>query len=176
MKFGTNIGTTEVGTEIGWIQSKMTDGHKSWNNTNWYRNWIQNKLTGGHNIWSRNWQGDWVRHKLTSHSIESVGQVVGASTDRRCRRITFEIETAACRTVVRARHPAARGYRCHWDAEARLPCSTAGNSLVWCEGRRLLVSHNAEGKLMTIESRQAMVRRPFCQSHDTARTTGLFRA
>ena len=48
----------------------------------------------------------------------------------------------------------------HWDAEAGVQCSTAGKSAVWNEGRCLLVSKDAEGKLMTIESRQAQVRRP----------------
>ena len=38
--------------------------------------------------------------------------------------------------------------------------STAGKSVVWDEGRRLLVSNDTEGKLVTIESRQAEVRRP----------------
>ena len=146
-----------------WVQNELTDDHKSWNTRIWYRYWIQDKLAGGHNIWSRNWQGDWVRNKLTSNSIESVGQVVGLRLDRRCRQITFGIDTAACRTVVlaRPRHPATRGYRCHRDAEAGVQYSTAGKSVVWDEGRRWLVSKDTEGKLMTIESRQAEVRRPF---------------
>ena len=59
-----------------------------------------------------------------------------------------------------ARHPATRGYRCHWDAEARVQYSTAGKSVVWDEGRRLLVSKDTKGKLTTIESQQAEVRRP----------------
>ena len=62
--------------------------------------------------------------------------------------------------MVPARHPATRGYPRHWDAEAVLPCSTAGKSVVWDEGRRLLASKDTEGKSMTIESRQAEVRRP----------------
>ena len=59
-----------------------------------------------------------------------------------------------------ARHPATRGYRCHWGAEAGVQFSTAGKSVVWDEDRRLLVSLDTEGKPMTIESRQAVVRRP----------------
>ena len=62
--------------------------------------------------------------------------------------------------MVPARHPATRGYRCHWDAEAGVPYSTAGKSVVWDEGRRLLVTKDTEGKPMTIKSRQAEVRRP----------------
>ena len=27
-----------------WVQNKLTDGHRSWKNSIWYRNWIQNKL------------------------------------------------------------------------------------------------------------------------------------
>ena len=110
-----------------WIQNKMTGCHaiwdKHWNNRSWYRSWIHEKLTGGHNIWSSNWRTDRVRNK-SSRSVESVGQTVGVSSDRRCRQITFGIDTAACRTVVLARHPATRGYRCHWDAEAGAQYST----------------------------------------------------
>ena len=111
-------------------------------------------------MWSRNWQNDRLRNKLTSHSIESVEQAVGVRSDRRCGQITFGIDTAACRTVVSARHPATRGYRCHWDAEAGVQYSMAGRSAVWDEGRRLLLSRDTESKLMTTESRQAEVRRP----------------
>ena len=74
---------------------------------------------------------------MTSHSIEPVGQAVGVRPDKRCRQIT------------------SRGCRCHWNAEAGVQYSTAGKSVVWDEGRRLLVSKDTKGKLMTIESRQA---------------------
>ena len=84
----------------------------------------------------------------------------GVRSDKRQRQIAFGIDTAACRTVVPARHPATRGYRCHWDTEARVQYSTAGKSVVRDEGRRSLVSKVTEGKLMTVESRQAEVRRP----------------
>ena len=46
------------------------------------------------------------------------------------------------------------------EPQAGVPYSTAGKSVVWDEGRRLLVSKDTEGKSMTIESRQAEVRRP----------------
>ena len=105
---------TEIGAMIGTIKSRsrfrtrlrmvtkieLTDGHKSWNNswaTNWIKNRIHHKLMGGHNIRSRNWQDN---EKLTGHSTESVGQAVGVRPDRRCRQITFGVDTAACRTVV----------------------------------------------------------------------------
>ena len=55
-------------------------------------------------------------------------------------------------------HPATRGYRVHWDAEAGVPHSIASKSVVWDEGRRLLVSQDGEGKPLIIESRQAEVR------------------
>ena len=51
-----------------------------------------------------------------------------------------------------ARHPVTRGYRCHREAEIGVPRATAG--------KRLLVSKDTVGKLMTIEFRQAEVRRP----------------
>ena len=104
---------TVIGAMIGtivekWVQNEianghkieLTDGHKSWNNswaTNWFKNRIHHKLMGGHNSWSRNWQDN---KKLTGHSIEAVGQAMGVRPDRRCRQITFGVDTAACRTVV----------------------------------------------------------------------------
>ena len=116
--------------------------------------WIQNMMMGmgGHNIWNGNWCNGWV-------GVGSVGQAVGVRSDKRCRQITCGIDTAACRTAVPARHPATRGYRCHWDAEAGVSCSTAGKSVGWVEGRRFFVSKDTEGKPMTIESRPAKVRR-----------------
>ena len=167
-----------------WVQNELTDGHKSWNNGIWHRKWIQgkmtdgyenrnkswntsrckkwiqNKLTGGHNVCNRNSREDGVRDKLTSHSIESVGQAASVRSDKRHRQITFGIDTAARRTVVPARHPATRIYRCHWDTKAGVQHSTAGKSVVWHQGRILLVSKDTEGKLVTIESGQAEVRRP----------------
>ena len=41
-------------------------------------------------------------------------------------------------------HPATRGYRVPWEAEAAVPHSTAGKSVVWDEGRRFLVSKDGE--------------------------------
>ena len=83
---------------------------KDWNdkteNGHQIENGVQNELTVGHNISSRNSQNDRVRHKLTSHNIESVGQAVGVRSHKGFRQITFGIDTAACRTVVLARHPA----------------------------------------------------------------------
>ena len=117
-----------------------------------------------------------MRNKLTGHSIESVGQPVGVRSDNRCGQITFGVDTAACRTVVPATHPATRGYRCHWSAEAGVPFSTAGKSVVWDDGRRLLVTKDAEGKLMTIESGQAEVRSPSVKSMTQQGQMGLFRA
>ena len=116
------------------------------------------KRTGGHNMWSREWQNDRVRNTSMSHSIESVGQAEGVRSDRRRRQVTFGIDVAACRTVVPVRHPATRGHKCHLDAEAGEQYSTAGKSVVWDEGRRLLLSKDTE--LMTIESRRAEMRRP----------------
>ena len=43
------------------------------------------------------------------------------------------------------------------DVEAGIPYSTAGKSVVWDEGRRLLVPNDGAGKLMIIESRHAEV-------------------
>ena len=67
---------------------------------------------------------------------------------------------AACKTVVPARHPATRRYRVHWDKAAGAPYTTAGKSVVWDGGQRLLVAKDAEGKPLSIKPRQAEVRRP----------------
>ena len=85
---------------------------------------------------------------------------INVRTDQSNFKITFGVDTAACRTVVPGNHPAARGYRVHWDSGAGVPYSTAGKSMVWDEGRRLLVAKQATGEPITIESPQATVRRP----------------
>ena len=51
------------------------------------------------------------------------------------------------------RHRAKQGYRCQAN-------STAGKSVVSDDGRRLVLSKDTKGKLMTIESQLAVVRRP----------------
>ena len=112
----------------------------------WYRNGIQNKLTGGQNIGNTKWRDKWVCNKLTGHSIESVGQAV-------CVR-----SRGADKSRVQSARQRA-GHRRQWDADAGVQFSTAGKSVVWDEGRRLLVSKDTEGNPMTIESRQADVRR-----------------
>ena len=61
-------------------------------------------------------------------------EAINVRTDQSNRKITFGVDTAACRTVVPGNHPAARGHRVHWDSGAGVPCSTAGKSMVWDEG------------------------------------------
>ena len=117
------------------VQNEMTNGHK-------IENRFQNEMMNDHKI------ENWVQNELTD-SIEYVGQAVSVRSDTRHRQITFGIDTAACRTVVPARHPATR-HRCHWDTEAGVQCSTAGKSVMWDEGRRLLVSKETAGKVTTI--------------------------
>ena len=73
--------------------------------------------------------------------------------------MTLGVGIAGCRTAELARHPTTRGDSFLQDAEARVPYSTAGKSVVWNVGQRLLVSNDGDGKLTIIESRQADVRR-----------------
>ena len=87
-------------------------------------------------------------------------KAINVRTDQSNRKITFGVDTAARRTVVPGNHPAARGYRVHWDSGAGVPYSTAGKSMVWDEGRRPLVAKQATGEPIMIESGQATVRRP----------------
>ena len=49
-----------------------------------------------------NGKTDRVRNKSTSHCVESVGQAVGVRSDKRCRQITFGVDTATCRTTDKA--------------------------------------------------------------------------
>ena len=90
---------------------------------------------------------------LTGQSIESVGQAVGVKSEKKCRQITFSVDTAACRTVVLARHPATRG-----------TCVIGTRKLEYRTRQmaRLLWEMKLDicCKPMTIESRQAEVRRP----------------
>ena len=54
---------------------------------------------------------------------------ISDETDQSNRSITFCVDTAVCRTRVPGNHPAARGYREHWDLGAGVPYSTAGKSM-----------------------------------------------
>ena len=94
-------------------------------------------------------------------SVEAVTETsAGARTDKGRRTITFGVDTAACRTVIPPSHPATRGYVTHWDSESGVPYSTAGKSMVWDEGRRVLVAKQPSGEPIVIDSRAAQVRRP----------------
>ena len=169
-QLGCENWSSENGQKIG-----LTDGHKiehdGWSghklepeqDDGLSQNLEQNtgssdKMRGGHNIWIRSWQDNWVCDMLTDHSIESVGQAVGVGSDKSFRQTTYGVDTASCRTVVPARHPATT----RWilvSLETRkleLPYSTAGKS-----GMRVDVclSKDTEGKPITIESQEAEVRR-----------------
>ena len=111
---------------------------------------------GGHNIWSRRWQNDCVRNKLTSHSIDSVGQAVGVRSAKGADKSRLES------TRQRAGQWCQQGIQQHEGTTDVTGARkvTAGKSVVWDECRRLLVSKETKGKLMTIESRQAEVRKP----------------
>ena len=70
------------------------------------------------------------------------------------RTITFGIDTAACKTVVSANHPAARGYLVHKDSLPGCAYSTAGRDKVYDQGKRILCTLDGTGKPMAIESRK----------------------
>ena len=52
--------------------------------------------------------------------------------------LTFGIDTVACKTVVPANHPAARGYLVHKDSLLGCAYSTAGRDKVYDQGKRIL--------------------------------------
>ena len=62
------------------------------------------------------------------------------------RTITFGIDTAACKTVVPAKHPAARGYLVHKDSQLGCAYSTAGREKVYDQGKRVLCTLDGTGK------------------------------
>ena len=59
-------------------------------------------------------------------------------TDAQDREITFNVDSGASKTVVKASHKAARGYKVHKDAQTGVPYSTAGNQRIHDEGKRVL--------------------------------------
>ena len=74
------------------------------------------------------------------------------------RTITFGIASAACKTVVPANHPAARGYLIHKDSCLGCAYSSAGKDKVYDPGKRILCTSDASGKPMVIESRKVNCR------------------
>ena len=80
-------------------------------------------------------------NKLIRRSIESVGQAVGVRS-----HITFGVDTAALQdrdaSTASPRHEGTDVTR---DVNSGASYSTAGKSVVWDEGRHLLVSKDSEG-------------------------------
>ena len=76
------------------------------------------------------------------------------------RTITFGVDTAACKTVVLANHPAARGYLVHKDSLLGCACSIALRDKVYDQGKRILCTSDEIEKPMAIESREVDCRRP----------------
>ena len=76
------------------------------------------------------------------------------------RTVTFGIDTSACKTVVPANHPAARGYLVHKDFLLGCAYSTAGRDKVYDQGKRILCTLDETGNPMAIESRKVNCRRP----------------
>ena len=52
----TQVGTTEVGAQIG-VQKKMTGGQRIGDT-----NWDQKKMTGGHRMWNNSRDNKWYRN------------------------------------------------------------------------------------------------------------------
>ena len=70
------------------------------------------------------------------------------------RTITFGIDTSACKAVVPATRPAARGYLIRKVSLLGCAYSTAGKNKVYDKGKRILCTLDASGKSMVIESRK----------------------
>ncbi|MCH2137401.1 MAG: PQQ-like beta-propeller repeat protein, partial [Phycisphaerales bacterium] len=124
--------------DLGWQVSSIINAHPKKGRSSGTR--------GDGTVDAVAWLGDTGRlavggndDKGNEHSIGAF-ESVDVRSDRSRRSITFGVDTAACRTVVPASHPAARGYRLHKDAESGAAYSTAGKSLVYDEGRRVLVA------------------------------------
>ena len=76
------------------------------------------------------------------------------------RTFTFGVDTAACKTVVPAGHPAAREYLFHKDSLLGCAYSTAGGDKVYDQGKRILCTLDETGKPMAIESTKVDCQRP----------------
>ena len=156
------------------VPSEMMDCH-----THWYEHcnkpWVQSKLTDRHTNCYEHWNNSWIHDKLTSRSVESVGQAVEVRPDRRCRQPAFGVGFAGCGTAELARHPTTRGDSFLQDAEAGVPYSTANTSVVWYEGRRLLVSEDGDGKpaIVEISTGRGVSPSDGRATKDTTRTVGL---
>ena len=79
--------------------------------------------------------------------------------DESQHRVSWASRGSQIRQKKQTNHVSIRHDTCHRDAEAGVQFSNAGKSVVWDDVRRLLVSKDAEGKLMTIGPRQAEARR-----------------
>ena len=82
------------------------------------------------------------------------------------REITFGVDTAACKTVVPSKHPAARGYVVHRDSLTGTEYTTAGTSTVKDEGKRVLCAQGDGPEPLVIPSRKAPCRRPLLAVKD----------
>ena len=96
-----------------------------------------------------------MRNKLTSHSIESVGRQIRQKmeTNHVWNRHGSVQDSGACKASSNTRVQMSLGHGSR--------STVLDGWQVYCvdEGRRLLVSKDTEGKLMTIESPQSEVRR-----------------
>ena len=82
--------------------------------------------------------------ELQGSEAESLGHL--CAFERRCdersdptsREIIFNVDSGASKTVVKASHPAARGYKIHQDSRTGVPYRTAGKQKIQDEGKRVL--------------------------------------
>ena len=75
------------------------------------------------------------------------------------RTITFGIDTAACKTVVPAHHPA-RGYLIHKDSLLGCAYSITSRDKVCDQGKGILCTLHGSGKPVVTQSREVNCRRP----------------
>ena len=86
------------------------------------------------------------------------------------REIVFNVDSGASKTVVKAAHPAVRGYRIHTDNQTGVPCNTAGKQKIEDEGKRVLQTKAMRGaKPCRLNTRVAEVRNSLLSPSEMAK-------
>ena len=91
-------------------------------------------------------------------------------TDEGEREITFNVDSGASKTVIKASHKAVRGYKIHTDSQTGVPYNTAGAQRIQDEGKRVLQIKTPSGeKPWRMNTRVAEVRNSLLSPSEMAK-------
>ena len=93
------------------------------------------------------------------HDRPRLNSVWDDRRDTNNRSIRFCVDSGASRTVVPVDHPAARGYKTHYDLLTGSTYVTAGKRWIWDEGKRILCAKGPKGPLV-LNTRKCACRQP----------------